>query len=349
MKTHTNIFESIISPENLFTAWNEFKRGKNKREDVLAFEFNLEQHIFELHRDLKSKKYRHGPYSSFYICDPKIRHIHKATVRDRILHHAIFRVLNPIFEPGFIANSFSCRVGKGTHKGVWALEKMVRKVSRNYSWYCFALKCDVRKFFDSIDHDILIKILGRKIADADTMWLLTEVIESFTASRPNLFDRKGLPIGNLTSQLFANVYMNEFDQFMKHAVKAVHYARYTDDFLIVSNSSKYLEGLLPQIHGFLEKELKLNLHPKKISIRSYRRGIDFLGYVVLPYYRLLRTKTKWRVFRKLERRTVQFKESVISEDSLHQSLQSYLGVLSHANSYQLQENLQNQYWFWRTE
>ena len=157
--------------------------------------------------------------------------------------------------------------------------------------------------------------------------------------------RKGIPIGNLTSQLFANVYMNEFDQFAKHVLKIKYYARYTDDFVIVSNAAAELEQLLLRIEEFLSERLRLSLHPSKISIRTYAQGIDFLGQVIFPHHRLLRTKTKRRVFSKLERRVEQCKSGLISEDALNQSLQSYLGVLSHVNGYRASEKLQNEFWF----
>jgi RNA-directed DNA polymerase len=160
MKTYKRIFESMTSPEHLFGAWDQFKQEKRSKPDVMEFEKNLEQNIFQLHRDLRNKTYKHGPYTAFYISDPKLRHIHKATVRDRVLHHAIFQALNPMFEPGFIADSFSCRVGKGTHKGVERLSEMLRAVSRNGTRPCYALKCDIRKFFDSIDHEILLGYAG---------------------------------------------------------------------------------------------------------------------------------------------------------------------------------------------
>jgi len=147
MKIYKNVFEKIISLENLFSAWDKFSSDKKKKRDVVEFEWELEQNIFQLHRDLKNKKYKHGTYASFYIQDPKQRHIHKAIVRDRVLHHAVFSVLNPIFEPTFIAHSLSCRVGKGTHKGVDILDSMTKAVSRNIHKPCFALKCDIKKFF----------------------------------------------------------------------------------------------------------------------------------------------------------------------------------------------------------
>jgi RNA-directed DNA polymerase len=346
MRVYTNLFEKIISLSNIFVSWEEFKSDKRKKADVQEFEFKLESNLFSLYRDLKGKRYVHYPYSGFYIYDPKVRHVHKASVRDRILHHAVFRILNPLYDKTFIANSFSCRIGKGTHKGVLAVERMIRRESRNFTRPCFALKCDVRKFFDSINHRTLLNILSRKITDQDTMRLLDEVVESYTASQADLFDRQGLPIGNLTSQLFANVYMNEFDQFVKHKLKIINYARYTDDFVIVSSDRVYLENILELIKDFLDKKLQLSLHPNKISIRACHQGVDFLGYVALPCHRRVRTRTKRRIFRKLKERVTMFRRGLISDNTLSQSLQSYLGVFSHANAYQLSEELKNQYWFW---
>lgn len=346
MKIYKNEFEKIISLENLFAAWDAFKSDKRNRFDVQVFERNLEENIFELHRNLKAKKYKHGAYSGFWIRDPKPRHIHKATVRDRVLHHAIFNTLNPIFEPTFIAQSFSCRVGRGTHKGIEALGTITNKISKNSHKSTFALKCDVKKFFDSVDHDILLKILSRKIKDADAMWLLSEIVRSFISKEANIFEHRGLPIGNLTSQLFANVYMNEFDQFMKHELRVGHYLRYTDDFVVISDSKEYLEKLIQPTNQFLKEKLGLKLHPNKVSIRKFNQGIDFLGYVVLPHYRQLRTKTKKRIFKKIFSRVLEQKHNLISNKTLEQSLQSYLGVLSHADSYKLSQKLKNQFWFW---
>ncbi|MFH1029922.1 MAG: reverse transcriptase domain-containing protein [bacterium] len=349
MKIYKNLFEKIISLENLFEAWDEFKKGKRHKKDVQIFEYSLEKNIFKLHRDLCSKTYHHLPYSGFFICDPKVRHVHKATVRDRVIHHAIFKILNPIFDASFISNSFSCRINKGVHKGVIALERMIRAESRNFTRPCFILKCDVQKFFDSVDHQILLSILKKKIVDSDAMWLLGQIIESYAASQTNLFDRQGVPIGNLTSQLFANVYMNQFDQFVKHTLHIRHYARYTDDFVITSKDKKHLKDLVVSIRQFLNIELHLKLHPNKVSIAPYHQGVDFLGYIAFPHYRLLRKKTKLRLYRKLKEKIKEFRNGKISEDSLSQSLQSYLGVLSHANAYNLTEDLKNQYWFWLNE
>jgi len=339
MKTHKNIFDKIISPENLFSAWDSFKSDKRGKPDVQRFEWNLEQNIFQLHRNLKSKTYTHSPYEGFYIKDPKQRHIHKATVRDRILHHAVFSVVNPIFELTFIPTSFSCRVGFGTHKGVEVLEKIMRGVSQNNTHPCFVLKCDVRKFFDSVNHGILLSIIKKRIKDDDALWLLESIVRSYE-SAPG----KGIPIGNLTSQLFANIYMNELDQFVKHRLKIKHYVRYTDDFALVSESPEELEKLLIPISEFLENELALTLHPDKSILHSMCQGVDFLGYVIFPKHRLIRAKTKHRIFRKMGERTEEYKLGNISALTLGQSLQSYLGVLSHANTHRLREKLLNQFW-----
>ena len=173
------MFEKIISLGNLFLAWKEFRKGKGIKKDVLLFENKLEQNIFELHKSLKDGTYKHAPYEGFFITDPKLRHVHKATVRDRVLHHAIFKVLNPIFEPRFISTSFSCQVGKGSHKGVKSVSKVLRKVSKNNTITCYAMKCDVRKFFDSINHETLLAVLRRDIKDKKTFNLLTELILSY--------------------------------------------------------------------------------------------------------------------------------------------------------------------------
>ncbi|MFH0770454.1 MAG: reverse transcriptase domain-containing protein [Candidatus Peregrinibacteria bacterium] len=345
MQVHRNLCERIISTENLFAAWEEFRKGRQGRKDVQDFERNLEQNLFRLHRELVAGTYRHQPYSAFTICDPKQRRIHKATVRDRILHHAVFTVLNPIFEPTFIAHSFSCRKGKGTHRAVDALDRMLRSVSRNATRHCFVLKCDIHQFFASVDHSALLDILSKRVRDDKTLGLLREIIESFTTNDPTIFQRKGIPIGNLTSQLFANIYLNEFDQFIKHTLHIKHFVRYTDDFVVVAGTQEELQTTLASIGSFLKERLHLDLHPHKVTIRKYRQGIDFLGYVLLPHHRVLRTKTKQRMLRKLTKRIENCKAGQLPPESVEQSLQSYLGVLSHANCYRLSQDLQNQCWF----
>jgi retron-type reverse transcriptase len=229
MKTQlTHNFEKIISIENLLLAWREFEKGKRNRNDVQKFSLNIMNNLFSLHSDLLNHTYKHSGYQAFKINDTRPRDIHKAEVRDRLLHHAIHQIFYPFFDKTFINDSYSCRLNKGTHKAVNRLEYYLGKASNNNTRTCYVLKCDIRKFFASIDHKILLNILAEYIPDKDILWLLKEIIISFN-TKPNT----GLPLGNLTSQLFVNIYMNKFDQFMKHKLKTKYYIRYADDFAII--------------------------------------------------------------------------------------------------------------------
>ena len=317
------IFHQIISLENLFTAWREFRRGKRDKSDVGQFEFCLEDNIFALRELLINQIYSHGPYQQFLVRDPKLRQIHKASVRDRVLHQAVYRVLYQIFDPSFIFDSYSCRVKKGVHRGVWQLDNFTRKVSANYRHPAYVLKCDIRKFFDHVDHDILLSLLEKKVTDPKARWLIKIILNSF-----NSVVGRGLPLGNVTSQLFANIYLNELDQFVKHQLKSRYYLRYCDDFVIIHPDPCYLYGLIPRISEFLQNCLCLELHPQKITLRKLRQGIDYLGYVTLLHYRVLRTKTKRRILRLARRGQI-----------LESSLCSFLGLLSHCREWKTEKEI----------
>ena len=207
-------FEDIASIENLLEAWKEFIRGKRNRRDVQEFQFQLMDNILTLYQDLANHTYKHGGYQAFDISDPKPRNIHKAIVRDRFLHHAVYRILYPFFDKTFIADSYSCRLSKGTHKALNRFREFAYQVSKNNTKTVWVLKCDIKKFFANIDQKILLDILSLYITDTNIIKLLAEVIGSFSV-RPNV----GLPLGNLTSQLLVNIYMNQFDQFIKHQLK----------------------------------------------------------------------------------------------------------------------------------
>jgi retron-type reverse transcriptase len=239
-------------------------------------------------------------------------------VRDRVLHRAIYKKLYPFFDRTFVPFSFSCRNGKGTHKALKCFRSFISKVGKNNTKTCWVLKCDIKKFFASIDHKILLGILARYIQDKNTLWLLEEIIRSF--------DNKsgvGLPLGNLTSQLFANVYLNEFDQFVKHKLKAKYYARYADDFVLLSENRLWLEGQIPLIKNFLWGKLKLILHPQKISIKTASSGVDFLGWVNFSDHKVLRTTTKKRMIKK------------IGLNPSPETVASYSGLLGHGNAWKL--------------
>ncbi|KKS10878.1 MAG: Retron-type reverse transcriptase [Parcubacteria group bacterium GW2011_GWB1_41_5] len=335
MKQFIHTYDSTITIEKLLKAWQEFVRDKKNKKDVILFQAKLMDNIFDLFNDLKNKTYKHGGYIAFNISDPKPRQIHKATVRDRLLHHLIYRELYEHFNSKFIHDSYSCRLNKGTHKAINRFRDFFRKVSKNHAQTCFVLKCDIKKFFANIDHQILKQILEKHIEDKNIIWLLSQVINSFytqlntknSAIAESLV--KGLPLGNLTSQLLVNVYMNEFDQFMKRELKVRYYIRYADDFVILSDNKNYLEDLLLKVSSFLEKELKLQLHPDKVFMKTFASGVDFLGWVHFSKYRVLRTSTKRKMLRNLEKN---FKE---------ESRQSYLGMLKHGNAYKLKSEIEN--------
>ena len=315
-------YEDIVSVENLLAAWEEFVEGKRGKRDVQEFQLRLMDNILSLHRDCSTLTYRHGLYRAFNISDPKPRNIHKATVRDRLLHHAISRKLYLYFDKRFIHDSYSCRLNKGTHKATERFKYFARKISANNTKTCWVLKCDVRKFFASVDHEILLRILARHNLDADLLRLLRCVIESFETA-----PGKGLPLGNLTSQLLVNIYMNEFDQWVKHMLKAKHYIRYADDFVLLFSDKTRPAAIFRYIETFLWKQLRLSLHPDKVSVQTLASGVDFLGWVHFPDHRVLRTTTKRRM------------ENRLSENTSPETRQSYLGLLSHGNAWKLRQKI----------
>lgn len=316
--------------ENLLLAWKEFRRGKRTKQDVLEFQSDLIYQIRWLHEELKHKTYQHGGYHHFKMADPKPRDIHKASVRDRLLHHALYRTLYPYFDRKFIHDSYSCRLGKGAHRAMNQFRAYARTVSRNHTRTCFVLKCDVRKFFASIDHDVLFKVLAKHIEDPDILRLLREIVSSFNTPTYSsmLVCPRGLPLGNLTSQLLVNIYMHEFDWFVKHSLKAKFYIRYADDFVLLSHDKAELEQRLRYIVVFLRDELTLELHPDKVSVNTFASGLDFLGWVHFPDHRVLRTATKWRMYK----RTIGLEEE-------SPTARSYIGLLKHGNGEKLKQQV----------
>ena len=317
-----HIYKYIISLENLLESWGEFANGKRSRKDVQEFERNLMYNIISLHQDLAAKTYQHSSYQAFSISDPKPRNIHKATVRDRLLHHALHRTLYPFFDRIFIADSYSCRVNKGIHKAMNRFRTFAYQVSQNHTKTVWVLKGDIRKFFASIDQNILMETITSYIPDPDIVWLIFQIVESFHSAREGV----GLPLGNLTSQLLVNIYMNKFDQFVKHKLRMKYYIRYADDFIILSQDKNLLQDMLSQIEKFLWNELHIQLHPNKVSIRTFTSGIDFLGWVHFSDHRVLRTTTKRRMFSRIQEKSGKI-----------ETVQSYLGLLKHGNAERLKQ------------
>ncbi|MBU1348721.1 reverse transcriptase/maturase family protein [Patescibacteria group bacterium] len=318
-----DLFERICLPANLFAAWEKFRRGKRSKPDVMLFEYRLEDNIFALCEELSGGRYRHGPYVPFTISDPKRRSIHKATVKDRVVHQAIANVVEPIFERRFIHDSYSCRVGKGTHAAVKRLRTFLRQASMNDTRTVYTLKCDVRRFFASVDHGILLSLLAKRIEDDRVMLLLRDIVGSFSTA-PGL----GIPLGNLTSQLFANIYLHELDRYVKHDLREEYYLRYCDDFVTLGSHRRHLEDIAPRIDGFLRDRLRIRLHPGKVSIRSWRQGVDFLGYVLMPHCTVLRTKTARRMLKR----------------ACSENVASYLGLCGHADAHHLEHTIRNTVW-----
>jgi RNA-directed DNA polymerase len=313
----------IASKVALHNSWLKFSRGKKKRSDVVDFAKSLKFNLESLSRELTTGVYRHESYSSFMVQDPKTRIIHKASVRDRIVHQSLVTCLERVFDKLFIYDSYSCRPAKGTHAGHKRLVQFLRQVSKNNTKSAYVLKCDIKKYFASVDHDLLLEFIKRRVMEEDVLRLIEEVISSHCRG-----EAVGLPLGNVTSQLFANIYLNEFDRYIKHTLREQFYVRYCDDFLIVSSSRLHLESLIEPIREFLKGKLKLTLHPEKVELRSWAQGVDFLGYITKPGVTLVRTKTKKRALR----------------HASAMNAPAYLGVLSHADTYEVQQVLNSKVW-----
>lgn len=330
----TNLFARIGDFQNLHTAYRGARVCKRYRSSILKFGYKLEENLLALRFELTHKTYQHGGYREFVVTDSKKRTIKAAPFRDRVVHHALCNIIEPILDKGFIYDSYACRKGKGTHAAIVRLEYFIKSLRsgtregeemRRAKIYC--LKCDVSKYFNNVDHEILLGMLRRKIPNEDILWLLREII----ASNP-----KGIPIGNLTSQLFANVYLNELDHFVKRELHEKCYIRYMDDFLILGLDKKHLHEDKERIKTFLRDRLKLELHPKKAEVFPADKGIDFLGYVVFGNCRRLRKSTVKRFIKKMKRRKRELAQGKLSHRTFECSLRSWLGYADFANSWRLQ-------------
>ena len=327
MKTYKNLFERVCSFENLYSSYLKARRGKNDSSEVLQFTYSLENNLIALQKKLRNGTYRTGKYRNFTIFEPKKREISALPFKDRVVHHAVCSVIEPVFEKTFIFDSYACRKGKGTHAGASRLQSFLRKNTKN----CFALKCDVKRYFPSVDHKTLKKMLKEKIADKKLLALLSQIIDS-----PG--GKKGIPIGNLTSQLFANIYLNKLDSFVKHGLRAKHYIRYMDDFVILHESKKQLQCWKTQIEHFLHS-IKLGFSEKKANVFPVRKGIDFLGYKLFAFHRLIRKSTVKRFLHRIKAKIKKFKFRKISFEKLMESFNSWEAYLSHGNSHALKKSI----------
>lgn len=351
MKTYKNLFDHICSFENLLWAARKAQKGKRSKHHTARFYTELEKELIQLQRELKSGHYQPGPYRAFYIYDPKKRLISAAPYRDRVVHHAVCNIIEPLFEKTFIYDSYANRKGKGTHRAIQRYQEFCRKND-------FVLKCDIKKYFPSIDHEILKQEIRRKIACQKTLQLIDKIIDSSNPqeeiieyfSGDDLFTpfnrRRGLPIGNLTSQFFANVYLNRFDHYIKEKMNCHHYIRYVDDFVIFENDKKKLQEIKKWMVVYLSG-WRLKMNEKKFRIYRVEEGVEFLGHRIFREFRLLKKQNIIRFKRRLRRYQEAFFKGDLSMEKLTQSIKSWVAHASHADTWRLRKKIFSEYVFTR--
>ena len=345
MKTHKNLFQEVCEFENLYNAYLKARRGKNNIKEVLEFTYNLENELIKLKYELISQTFKTGKYRHFVIFEPKERKISALPFRDRVVHHAICSVIEIIFEKKFIYDSYACRKGKGTHAGADRIQKFIRKANSNY----YVLKCDVSKYFPSVNHEILKQLIREKIGDEKLLQLLDKIIDSSGEKSDDSEEQgaqislnNGIPIGNLTSQLFANIYLTKLDEYVKYELKIKYYIRYMDDFILLHESKQELHEIKEKIRLFLSS-MRLTLHPKKANIFPIALGIDFLGYRIYNNYRLVRKSTVKRFLKGVKVKLKKYDADIISFDKSMESFNSWEAYMDHGNSYNLKKSLHERY------
>lgn len=331
MNSYKNLYEKIISLENLYLAYLKARKNKSKKLYILEFEKDLFNNLNQLRGELLLHSYQPKPLVTFILRDSKTRKISKAHFRDRIIHHAICNIIEPLFEKSFIYDSCANIKRKGNLFAIKRFSKFQRKVTKNLSSYSYCLKADIKHYFQEVNHDILMNLIKRRIKDAKVIWLIKKIIKNISMGD----HEKGMPLGNLTSQFFANVYLNELDYFVKHKLKAKYYIRYVDDFVILHQSKEQLKSWKEQIAEFLNKELKLELHPDKSKIIPLSRGIDFVGFRNFYHFKLLRKRN----IRNIKLKIQQYKENKITKSKFFEIYQGWSAYAKWADSSNLREKI----------
>lgn len=330
-KTIRNQFEKHLNYEKLMEAHIKSRKGKGYRIEVIEFNLKQEEYILWLLEQLQTGKYKHGGYTTFYITEPKVRKIEKSRYIDRIVHRwVVDNFLEPAFVPQFIPTSYACLKNRGMHKACLDVQKAMKHCKNIWNEY-YILKMDIAKYFDNIDKEILYKILTRKIKDKKLLWLIREIL--YAQKR-----EKGLEIGNYTSQMFANIYLNELDQYIKHKLKVKYYFRYLDDEICLLQTKKQAKQVLEKVENFLEKELELKLN-KKTQIFKNKQGVNFCGYKINEYRLKIRDKGKRRLKKKVKKLKQKVKDEKITSKEAKKYLAGHLGYIKIANTKNLMDKL----------
>ncbi len=335
MKTYFNLYPKIFSLKNLYLAFEKAKRGKSSKNYVKEFEKDLKNNLLRLQEELRDLVYKPKPLKMFILRDPKLRKICKSEFRDRIVHHSIINVLESIYEKTFIFDSYANRKNKGTSKAIERLDFFVRIITKNYRNKIFHLKADIRHFFETVNQEILIKLLKRKIKDNKLIQLIDLILRNYTNKDI------GMPLGNLTSQFFANVYLNELDYFIKNELKVKYYIRYVDDFIILNENKELLQYHREQIENFLKNNLKLELHQNKSKIYLVNQGINFLGFRNFYHHKLLKKGKRKNIKTNVESIINSYNETK-DYNLFIQKIESIFSHIEIANTFNLRMSLINQ-------
>ena len=344
-KVHRHLYHQVYDWDNLLLAWRKARKGKRGKPPAARFEQNAGEYLLTIQHELENKTYAPGPYVSFSIHEPKCRVISAAPFNDRVVHHALCNVIEPLFERRFIHDSYANRKGKGTHAALDRCQHFARR-------YRYCLPCDVQQFFPAIDHAILMETLQRVVADPNTLWLCRTILASgegvldeaydmryfsgdtlFAANRP-----RGLPIGNLTSQFWANCYLNPLDHFIKRELKCRAYLRFVDDSLLFTDDKHTLWDWRAAIIDYLAG-LRLTLHENRCQPRPVTEGIPFLGFIVYPHHRRLKRRKGIAFRRRLRRLLAAYEQDEITLDELNASVQGWVNHVRYADTYGLRRRL----------
>lgn len=343
MKRYGNLYQEIINFENILIASRQAQKSKRFRDNVLDFNYHLETELIKLQKHLTDKTYQPGAYRTFRLTNPKSRLISAAPYRDRVVHHALCNIIVPIFERTFVADSYANRIGFGTHR---ALKKFTHS-ARNSP---YVLQCDIRKYFPSIDHIILKELIRRKIKCPDTLWLIDTIIDN-SNEQETVIDyfagddllspitrRKGLPIGNLTSQFFANIYLNGFDKIIKEELKISKYVRYVDDFALFSDDRELLADARLAIEAYLA-ELRLKIHPIKSQLFETKIGATFPGFRIFSHKIRVRNSNLHQARRRLKRLKTDYAQGKLELNQVTQSMRSWIAHLEHGDTWRLRKQI----------